>query len=60
MDLDILEPLAEFLIEFAPQIVIHMFGKCEPIPPALAASKKRVQTLFGPDGWWNESSDWSA
>jgi hypothetical protein len=59
MDLDILELgefLGEFLFEFAPQIVANAFRKCEPIPPEMS-SKNGIQTLFGPDGWWDEWSD---
>jgi hypothetical protein len=55
MDLDILD-LGAFLIEFAPQIVANAFRKCEPIPPEMS-SKNGIQTLFGPDGWWNQWSD---
>ena len=54
MGFDILEPFAEFVIEFAPQFVTDLFRECEPIPPNLVSPKKGVQTLFGPDGWWND------
>jgi len=54
MDLDLLEPVAEFLMEFAPQFVADVFEVREPVPPALISSQKRIQALFGSDEWWNE------
>ena len=54
MDLEILEPVAEFFVELAPQFVAEMFATHEPIPSALmVSSKSGIQTLFGADEWWN-------
>jgi hypothetical protein len=55
-DLDILESVAEFLIEFAPQFVADMFREREPIPSTLVSSKNGIQSLFGADGWWTISN----
>ena len=53
MDLDFLEPVAEFLAEAAPGFLVSVFGEREAIPPSVVSSKTRVQTVFGSDGWWN-------
>ena len=54
MDLEILEPVTEFLMELAPQLVVSLFRHHEPIPPSRTIPKSGVQTLFGADEWWNE------
>ncbi len=54
MDLDILEPVAEFLMEFAPQFIVGLFEVHESVPPARISLKSGIQTLFGTDEWWNE------
>jgi hypothetical protein len=52
MDLDVLEPVVEFLMEFAPQFLVEVFRPTEPIPPEMS-SKNGIQTLFGADEWWD-------
>jgi hypothetical protein len=49
--MDLLEIVIGFLIEFMPDALANLLAPHEPAP---ALSNVRLQTLFGSDGWWNQ------